>query len=111
MSVLSISPDLVEAAIEPADLHVGVFQEAGIVLHQAAVDPLRVLGLVIPGRDFLRARRELRVLAGMTPSCFCRAKVSSRYLSQPASNLPLILLAIRLGRVMRAHEWRRSRNT
>ena len=26
---------------------------------------------------------------GMMPSCFCRANVSSRYLSQPPSNLPL----------------------
>ena len=26
---------------------------------------------------------------GMMPICFCRAKVSSRYLSQPPSNLPL----------------------
>ena len=29
--------------------------------------------------------------AGMTPSFFCRAKVSSRSLSQPWSNLPLYL--------------------
>ena len=33
----------------------------------------------------------------MTPSFFCRAKVSSRSLSQPASNLPLYLSAHSLG--------------
>ncbi len=31
--------------------------------------------------------------AGIQPSCFCRAKTRSRYLSQPSSNLPLYLSA------------------
>ena len=35
--------------------------------------------------------------AGMTPSFFCRAKVSSRSLSQPWSNLPLYLSAHSFG--------------
>ena len=35
--------------------------------------------------------------SGMTPSCFCRANVSSRSLSQPWSNLPLYLSAHSFG--------------
>ena len=77
------------AAMQPADLLVRVIEKAGVVLHQAAVDALGVLGLVIPRRNLLRAAASASRLAGTTPSCFWRANVSSRYLSQPASNLPL----------------------
>ena len=37
----------------------------------------------------------------MTPSFFCRAKVSSRSLSQPSSNLPLYLSAQSFGHMVR----------
>ena len=42
------------------------------------------------------------VSAGIQPSCFCRAKTRSRYLSQPSSNLPLYLSAHSLKDVVRA---------
>ena len=55
---------LLEAVDQPADLVVGVGHVRGVVLHQPAIDALRVLGLVIPRGDLLRPRRELRALAG-----------------------------------------------
>ena len=51
-----------ERGDEPPDLLVRVVEEAGIVLHQAAVDPLRLLGLIVPCRDLRGPRRELGVL-------------------------------------------------
>ena len=53
------------------------------------------LGLrdVCPTHGIVLSRGVSSVLAGIQPSCFWRAKISSRSLSQPWSNLPLYLSA------------------
>ena len=52
---------LLDRRDKAADLLIGVIKEAGIVLHQPAVDALGVFRLRIPSRDFGRARRQLRI--------------------------------------------------
>ena len=75
---------------QPTDVMVGMFQEPGVDLHLPGEHRLEDLGHVVPGLDLLRSSGEIG-LAGNTPSSFCRAKISSRSASQPASKRPLYL--------------------
>ena len=61
--------------MQPADVVVGVLEEAGVHLHLAREDRLEVVGHVVPRRDLGGSRGQLGV-GGMTPSSFWRAKVS-----------------------------------
>ena len=56
--------ELLERVDQPADVVVGVLQEAGIDLHLAAQHRLQLLRHLVPGRDLLVPRRELAVRAG-----------------------------------------------
>ena len=82
-----------------ADVVVGVLGEPGVDLHLAGVERLEVLGDVIPCREGVVAGVS-SVSPGITPSSFCRANVSSRSLSHPWSNLPLVLVGPLLGDVV-----------
>ena len=87
---------ILERVDQTADVMVRVLQEAGIDLHLAREHRLHFGGDRVPGGDLGMARRSSQS-SGMTPSAFCRAKVSSRSLSQPWSNLPLYLSAHSFG--------------
>ena len=50
-----------ERVDQPADVVVGVLEEAGVDLHLAGEDRLHVVGRVVPGRDLVRPGGELRV--------------------------------------------------
>ena len=83
--------EIVERVDDAADIVVGLLEEAGIDLHLARQHRFELGGHVVPRRGSPRAGRSARRRSGMTPSFFCRAKISSRSLSQPPSNLPLYL--------------------
>ena len=78
------------ASIEPADVVVGVLQERRVHLHLPGQHGLELVGHVVPGRDLV-VPPVSSASAGMTPSSFCRAKVRSRWASQPSSNCPAYL--------------------
>ena len=84
---------LLDRVEQPADVPVGVLGEAREDLHLPGVELL--LGVVerVPGREQVRPLRSDSVSCGTIPSFFWRSSVSSRYLSQPSSNLPLYLSA------------------
>ena len=84
--------EFLDGVDHPADVVVGVFGEARIHLHLTGVEGLQVRGTSshAGNASFLGVSS---ASAGITPSAFCRAKVSSRSLSQPWSNLPLYLSA------------------
>ena len=99
--MLSSSPIVFELRDEPADFVVGVLGEAGEGFHLALEEPLLVGAHVRPTRGFPAGRGVSFVSAGMTPSFFCRAKVSSRSLSQPPCELALVFGDPLLRRVVR----------
>ena len=79
---------LVDRVEQAADVPVGVLLEAGVDLHLACVELLLVVAGASPRPGSASGRGVSSASAGITPSCFCRANVSSRSLSQPWSNLP-----------------------
>ena len=89
-------PEFLQRIDQPADMMIGVLQEAGVDFHLRAQD-----GFIASGMSSHAGISAWRAVSsqssGMTPSFFCRAKVSSRSLSQPWSNLPLYLSAHSLG--------------
>ena len=88
---------ILERVDQAADVMVGVLQKARIDFHLARENRLHFGGDRVPGGNFGVALRQLGNPAGMTPSSFCRANVSSRSLSQPWSNLPSYLSAHSFG--------------
>ena len=50
-----------ERVEEPADVMIGVLHEPGVDLHLPGEDRLEVVGHVVPGRDLVRACRQLGV--------------------------------------------------
>ncbi len=96
MSVLSAMAHLLDGLDDAADLVVGVLLEAGIDFHLAGVDAFSSGGSESQAGN-AGSRGVSLAFAGMTPSSFCRANVSSRSLSHPWSNLPLYLSAHALG--------------
>ena len=78
-----------ERVDEPADVVVGVLEEAGVDLHLAREDRLAVARASRPRPGISVGRAVSSASSGTTPSCFWRASVSSRSASQPWSNLPL----------------------
>ena len=90
------NPRSCERVDQPSDVMVGVLHEAGIHLHLAGEDRLH-RGVMVSQAGISGWRAVSWQSGGMTPSSFCRAKVSSRSLSQPWSNLPLYLSAHSFG--------------
>ena len=101
--------DRLERVDQPADLVVGVLGEAREGLHLAREQALLV-GVSDPRPGFPSGRGVSFVSAGMTPSSFCRAKVSSRSLSQPRRTCPCTCRSTPSARGA-AHASRRWRNT
>ena len=84
---------------EPADVMVGVREEAGVDLRHPREEPLLLVGQRVPGRRHVERRERLAVRArcasgradrvdrrelvsaGTMPSSFCRASVCSRIAS------------------------------
>ena len=79
---------------EPADLVVGVVEERGERLLQAARQPLLVLGQVVPRLDAGVARRELGARGDRRRARAAAANQRSRTTSQPSSNRPAVLLQV-----------------
>ena len=79
--------EVLDGVQHPADLGVGVGEEAGVDLHQPRGHRLVAIGVVVPGRDLLRARREQR--AGRDDAQLQLARVGLlAQRSQPSSNRP-----------------------
>ena len=89
-SVLSACPICCSDVENAADLIIGLRRVGGKGFHQPAATRFWSALERIPGRDLRWSRRQLRVRRNDAQS-FCRAKASSRYLSQPWSNWPLNL--------------------
>jgi hypothetical protein len=70
------------AVDEAADMIIGILVITGINFRLPRKYTFEVRRLRTPGRDFLWSLGEVAIL-GITASCFCRANVSSRSLSQP----------------------------
>ena len=87
--VLSSSPMFFKEVEQPADVVIGVSEEAGEDFHHAGVKLAvrRQTSRPTPARQD-RGARVLRS-AGTMPSSFCRAKICLAVASQPSSNLPL----------------------
>ena len=101
-SVLSSSPISLEEVEDPADLVVGVREEAGEDLHHPGVEPALVGRQRVP----LAARRgrgaTARCPAATMPELLlARERPRSRYASQPSSNWPAYLSAHSLRHVVR----------
>ena len=77
ISVLSSSPISLEEVDQPADVMVGVLEEAGEHLHHARVELALVGGQLVPVLHVRVVARQLGVLRQM-PSSFCLAKTFSR---------------------------------
>ena len=92
---------LLDGVDDPADVVVGVLRVAGVDLHLPGVEGLAVVGERRPRPGNASSRGVSSASAGITPSCFWRAKVSSRSRSQPWSNLPLVLVGPLRGDVVR----------
>ena len=60
--------DLLQVVDQPADLGVGVVQEAGVDLHLAGGDPLLVRRELVPGRHVLVERRQLGARPARCPA-------------------------------------------
>ena len=93
--------ELAQRVDQPADVVVGVLEEAGVDLHLAREHGLQVVGHVVPGGDLL-GRSVSSASAGITPSSFWRANVRSRSASQPSSNCALVLVRPLRPHVMRS---------
>ena len=86
-----VSPrQLLDGVDDAAHLEIDTGPVAGEHLHHAGVEPLLVGVQRIPRRQPCGAYGQLR-LRRDDAELFCRAIVSSRYWSQPMSNLPLNL--------------------
>ena len=82
ISVLSVSAELFDRVDDPAHLVIGMGGVAGEHLHHPRVD--RFWSAFSESHAGSPSGRGVSfVSCGTTPSFFCRAKVSSRYLSQP----------------------------
>jgi hypothetical protein len=87
---------LLQGVDDPADVVVGVLQGARIDLHLAFQDGLDLLGHVVPGRYLVVAGGQVGVGAN-DAEFLLRAKVISRWASQPRANLPRYLSAHSFG--------------
>ena len=79
-----------ERVDEPADVMVGVLQEAGIHLHLTREHRLEVIRHVVPGRDLLRPVGQLRLGRDHAELLLAREGLLASA-SQPASKRPLYL--------------------